>query len=86
LGTDVPQDCQIQLFENETALKPLDWRKISGEYKVTFVVAPHASTYTVKVVCGAKVLRSLQARYGTEVTFEKPLQMPVVRVGQDTGA
>jgi hypothetical protein len=73
-------DCLIELFGEEQQSKPLQSNKVWGSYEVLFTVAPLPRQYTVRVLCGGHILHTSIAKYGTEVSPIKPLNMPVIRI------
>jgi hypothetical protein len=85
-GRLVPQStapipsCELQLLHEAHGPAVLDARTITGQYRVTFVVAPTAQDYQVRMLCAGQVVQVLRVRYGSEVRPGGIVQLQELRL------
>lgn len=61
------QSCELALFTEDGAELQFRRRKIRGEFREDFVVAPYARAYRATVFCDGTARKSMTVRYGTDV-------------------
>jgi hypothetical protein len=62
-----PRSCEVLLLSDRNEEVPFTRRKVQGQFRADFTVAPTARVYRVAIECDSTMRTITTVRYGTEV-------------------
>lgn len=76
------ENCKIELLYGDGD-RPLDYRIISKDFLVTFVVSPNAQEYKLRIQCGAALKTYISGPFavGTH-SYDIPIDLGVIIINQ----